>query len=161
MRVSDDAADTDGNDTAAERNTDTNNRLVITSTGTGRDGATATIEAIIGVSAGLPALLVNGNLRINGNPQVNGSNGALHANGTLDFDGNPCAAQYFSSSLTIIDPSYSRGAGCVGTGNNRSNQPIITPPTWNIRADFYANSDYILGAIGSQAGKIYTGLTNK
>lgn len=161
VRVSDDAADTDGNDTAAERNTDTNARLVITSTGVGRDGATATIEAIIGVSGGLPALLINGKLRINGNLQTNGSNGAVHANDTLDFDGNPCASQYFSSSTNIIDSSKALGAGCTGIGVTRQNQPIIAPPVWNIRADFRDNSDYVLIAIndsfvtGSRAGDVY------
>jgi hypothetical protein len=45
----------------------------------------------------------------------------------------------------------------MGTGVNRANQPVIQPPVFNIRNDFYGKTDYILGAIGTQAGKVYNG----
>ena len=35
------------------------------------------------------------------------------------------------------------------------NQPVITPPVYNIRNDFYSKADYILGAIGSRGGRVY------
>jgi hypothetical protein len=129
---------------------------VVTSVGHGRDGATVTTEAVVVALSG-PGMLINGRLRINGNPILNGTGGAIHANGILDFDGSPCASQYFSSSSTIIDPTNSRGGNCIGAGVNRQNQPIIPPPLYNIRTAFYSNADYILGAIGTQTGKVYTG----
>jgi hypothetical protein len=150
--VSDDASDTDGNP-----NADSNGRIVIKSVGNVQNGATVTTEAIIEISAS-PAILVNGRLRINGDPHILGTFGIVHANNTLDFDGNPCASRYFSSSSNIVDPSSSRsGVGCAGAGVNYPNQPILPTPTWDIRTDFLANSDYVLGAIGTQAGKVYTG----
>lgn len=155
VKVSDDPADADGNP-----NADSNGRIVVTSIGYGQNGATVTTEAIVGVSVNsFPAILVNGNLRINGNTNLLGPAGSVHSNGSLTFVGNPCASQYFSSSSTITNPGNSRGGGCVGAGVNYVNQPIIPPPIYNIRADFYANSDYILGAIGAQAGKVYNGST--
>lgn len=85
----------------------------------------------------------------------------MHSNGILDFDVNACASQYFTSSSTIIEPEKPKGAGCNGAGVNRPNQPITLPPLWNIRADFYSNSEYILGAIDNQAGKVYNGSTGQ
>jgi hypothetical protein len=86
---------------------------------------------------------------------VKGSSGILHANDTLDIQGSPCADQYVSSSTNIISSNNLSGFGCFGTGIARANQPIIPPPIYNIRSDFYNNADYILGADGSKAGKIY------
>ena len=156
--VSDDPAETDG-----DPNTDTNGRLQITSTGVGRDGSTVTIEAIVSISAspGIPALLVNGKLNISGNPEIGGSSGIVHANDTLDFDGNPCADQYFSSSSNIVDAGNAMGPGCGGVGTTLPNTPTISPPLYDIRTDFYNEADYILGAIGAQAGRVYDSVGNE
>jgi hypothetical protein len=137
--------------------TDLNGILIVTSTGVGRDGSTATVESTLGISAGMPGVLINSKAKISGNTRVQGSNGSLHANDTLLLSGNPCADQYFSSSADIINPGNLKGAGCVGSGFNRPWQPYIPPPIYNIRQDFYGKTNYILGAIGAQAGKVYTG----
>jgi Tfp pilus assembly protein PilX len=149
------------NDTATGETatTDSNGILIITSTGVGRDGASATIEVIIQSSPGsLPAVLINGKAKISGSVSVKGTNGILHTNDTLQLAGNPCADQYFSTSADFINPGNLKGAGCSGAGVNRFNQPIIAPPIYNIRNDFYGKTDYTLGAAGTRAGKIYNAL---
>ncbi len=146
-----------GNDTATGETstTDNNGVLVITSTGLGRSGASATVEVTVSMQT-FPAILINGKARVRGNLSVNGSSGIMHANDTLDLNGSPCADQYFSSSGNILNPGNSKGAGCVGVGVSRVNQQIIQPPIYNIRNDFYSRADYILGSSGSRAGKIYS-----
>jgi hypothetical protein len=133
---------------------DTNGILVITSTGVGRNGATATAEVSVSTQT-FPSILINGRARVRGNLSVKGTGGILHANNTLDVGGSPCADQYFSSSANIISPNNLKGAGCLGTGFNRPYQPIIPPPIYNIRNDFYRKADYIFGAFGTRAGKVY------
>lgn len=138
--------------------TDLNGILIITSTGVGRDGATATVEVTIqDNSANYPGVLINGKAKISGSVKISGTNGILHANDTLMINGNPCADQYFSSSADIINSNNLKGIGCIGIGFNRPNQPVIEPPVFNIRNDFYGKTDYILGGTGSQAGKVYNG----
>ena len=137
---------------------DLNGILIITSTGVGRDGATATIESAVKVLNPLPAVLINGKANVSGNVKVSGVNGILHANDTLLVNGNPCADLYFSTSVNIINPTNTKGAGCNGGGVIRTNQPIIEPPIYNIRNDFYGKTDYTLGAIGTRAGKVYNGV---
>lgn len=148
------------NDTATGETatTDSNGTLIITSTGVGRDGATATVEATVySNTVSYPAVLINGKVKVAGSVKIEGTNGILHANDSLQIDGAPCADQYFSTSATIINPSKLKGANCSGAGVNRSGQPVIPPPLFDVRADFYGKTTYILGAIGSQAGKVYTG----
>jgi Tfp pilus assembly protein PilX len=150
------------NDTATGETstTDLNSILIITSTGVGRDGSTATIEETISVKAEFPAILINGKARVSGNVKIQGTNGSLHSNDTLVINGNPCSDQYFSTSADVINGGNLKGANCTGTGVNRTSQPFIQPPIYNIRNDFYGKTNYILGAIGSKAGKVYnsTGL---
>jgi hypothetical protein len=136
---------------------DLNGILIVTSTGKGRDGASATIESTIKSLPPLPAVLINGNANISGSVRVAGNNGILHTNGTLEVNGNPCADQYFSTSASVVNPQKAKGSSCHGPGAIRSNQPIIEPPIYNIRNDFYGRTDYILGAIGTNAGKVYNG----
>lgn len=132
----------------------TNGRVAITSIGVGHNGATATLVATIELSGSsdLPALLVGGNLKINGNPQILGTGGIVHTNSTLDFDGNPCASQYFSSASNIVDPGNGMsGSGCTYNGGNvRASQPAITVPTYTM-TDLRPLADYIFG----QDGKVY------
>lgn len=149
------------NDTATGESstTDANGILIITSTGMGRDGSSATVEVIIqNNSTSSPGVLINGNAKISGSVNVKGTNGVLHANGTLEITGNPCAEQYFSTTSSVINPTKLKGAGCSGTGVNRSNQPSIPPTVYNIRNDFYGKTDYTLGASGLRAGKVFNSL---
>jgi Tfp pilus assembly protein PilX len=136
---------------------DTNGVLIITSTGVGRDGSTATIEETVTIKGNFPAVLINGKAKISGNVKIQGSNGILHANDSLLLSGNPCSDVYFSTSADIVNPGNLKGANCVGSGVNPSSQPYVAPPVYNIRNDFYGKTDYILGAIGAQAGKVYNG----
>ncbi|MEO6588243.1 MAG: pilus assembly PilX N-terminal domain-containing protein, partial [Pyrinomonadaceae bacterium] len=144
------------NDTATGETptTDNNGVLVITSTGLGRNGASATVEVSVSMQ-NFPAILINSKARVAGNLSVKGSSGILHANDTLDLNGSPCADQYFSSTGNVLNPGNLKGAGCGGIGVSRSNQQIIQPPIYNIRNDFYNQADYILGSSGSRAGKVY------
>lgn len=110
---------------------DTNGRLIVQSVGVGRNNATATIEVLFG-SLPMPGMIVDGQLRINGNPIFAGVGGSVHSNGTLDFDGNPCAHQYFSSASNIIDPGHAAtGPGCNGS-NVFPSQPLIPVPDYVI-----------------------------
>jgi hypothetical protein len=147
------------NDTATGETstTDLNGILIVTSTGKGRDGSSATIEETISIKGDLPAILINGKTKVSGSVKIEGTNGILHSNDTLQLNGNPCADQYFSSSVDILNAGNLKGAKCSGAGVNKTNQPIIEPPIYNIRNDFYGKTDYILGAIGTQAGKVYNG----
>jgi Tfp pilus assembly protein PilX len=144
--------------TGETETTDKNGILILTSTGVGRNGATATIEAIYyAKSVNLPAVLTNGKTKIAGSVRVQGDNGILHSNDTLRIDGAPCADQYFSTSTDIINPSKLKGTNCSGSGFNRFSQPLMEPPILNIRDDFYGKTTFTLGAIGTQAGKVYSG----
>lgn len=136
---------------------DLNGILIVTSTGVGRNGATAIIETVIKGSSPLPAVLINGKANVGGSVKVSGTNGIFHANDTLLVSGSACAEQYFSTSINVVNPGNVKGSGCSGAGVIRSGQPIIDPPIYNIRNDFYGKTDYILGAIGTKAGKVYTG----
>ena len=149
------------NDTATGETptVDANGVLIVTSTGVARDGATATVEVTVqNGSSNLPAILINGNVALSGNPSIEGTNGILHANGNITLSGSPCTDAYFSASGTISNPTKLKGAGCSGVGNNRPNQPIIPSPVINVRQTFYGKTDYLLGAIGTQAGKVYNSL---
>jgi Tfp pilus assembly protein PilX len=148
------------NDTATGETatTDTNGILIVTSTGIGRDGATSTVEAtVFSKTVSYPAVLINGKAKIAGSVSVEGTNGILHSNDTLRIDGAPCADQYFSTAADIINASKLKGSNCSGAGVNRYSQPVIEPPVYDVRNDFYGKTTYILGAIGAQAGKVYTG----
>lgn len=146
------------NDTAAGETPtrDYNRILYITSTGVGRDGSTATVEgSIIIDSAGFPALLVNSKLVLGGTVRIEGVNGSVHANDTITLDGTPCADVYFSSTGNIVNSSNARGANCTGAGVNRTNQPFIQPPVYDVRTDFRGKTDYLLGGRGTNAGKVF------
>lgn len=136
---------------------DLNGILIVTSTGVGRDGATATVETVVKGTPPLPALLINGNATLSGSVSVQGTNGVMHANGLLDINGGPCAEQYFSTSLTVTGSNKTKGAGCSGPGVVKLGQPIIEPPIYNIRNEFYGKTDYIMGVNGANAGKVFTG----
>ena len=150
VKVGDDPADPDGNP-----NVDSNGRLVVTSIGYGKNGATVTSEAIVSIT-GIPAILVNGDVVFQGSTVIRGTMANFHANGTLTLLGTPCIDGFFSGSGNIINPDKAQtGAGCGSLGVTRPYQDIIPVPTWNIQSSFYNRSDYILGAIGGQRGKVY------
>jgi hypothetical protein len=143
----------------ADPNHDANGRVLLRSTGTGRNGASATIEAVL-ARLELPGLLVDGNLRINGNPSVMGAGGSVHANGSLELLGTPCAQQYFSASRSVSGAGAAQGgAGCTGAAADlRPAQhevpvPVIMPASLRPRADYILGAD---GLIRNQAGAVVT-----
>jgi len=129
------------------------NTKVITSTGTGKNGATATIETTIQFatsSVSDAAIVVNGNVAISANIQILGTMGVIHANGNMTLSGNNRAQKYFSATGNITGnftspcPNGSKtGApsGCDAVTDVRRNQetqqvPDITP------SQFFSDADY-------------------
>ena len=141
----------------ADANHDANQRVFVRSTGSGRNGASATVEVML-ARVELPGLLVDGNLRLNGNISVMGTGGSVHANGSLDIVGNPCAQEYFSASGPISGGGGAQGgAGCTRGGSDvRPAQdpipvPLIIPATLRPRADYILGAD---GFVRNQAGAV-------
>jgi hypothetical protein len=120
-------------------NVDVNHRIRARSLGIGRNGASATIEIIIGASE-TPAVIVNGDLEVKGNPTAAGAAGAIHANGDLTLTGNPCAQQYFSSVDSVQDGSNAEGgATCTNAeADTRPNSDPINIPM--LSASMYKDS---------------------
>lgn len=134
---------------------DANGRILVRSTGTGRRGASATIEVAL-ARVPLPALLVDGNLRLNGNPSVMGSSGAVHANGNLELIGSPCAQQYLSSAGTVSGgaqggPTCTPGAADVRQGQDSLTVPDLRPVRFKPQADYLLGAD---GQVRNQAGSV-------
>ncbi len=126
----------------------------ITSIGTGKNGAVATIEGSYqtGGAPSSPAVLVNGNVSISSNLQVTGTNGIVHVNGTLTLNGNMRAQRYFSSTSTITKTgvqSCPSGAvtgvspACDAVADTRQSQSVITIPDIQ-PSSFYSQADYFL-----------------
>ncbi len=144
--------DDDGDD---DTDADSNGSVRVQSVGTGADGASATVELMLGTED-LPGFLVDGNLRINGNPTINGAGGSVHSNGDLMLVGNPCAQLHFSTGNLvdsngdpIADPSVlgaDTGANCNESGGDldmRSDEDGISVPAMDFQA-LYDAVDYRL-----------------
>lgn len=129
------------------------NTKILTATGTGKNGASATIEATVQFatsSVSDAAIVVNGNLAINGNIQVLGTQGVIHANGNITLNGNNRAQKYFSATGTITGnftspcPNGSKTGpppSCDAVTDRRQNQETQAVP--DIKpADFFADADY-------------------
>jgi hypothetical protein len=137
-------------------NHDANFRVLVRSTGLGRNGASATVEAIL-TRVGLPGLLVDGPLRLEGGMALLGPAGWLHANGAVELQGSPCAGLYFSASGGISGAGLG-GAGCTASGADvRPLQARIPVPTLEIPG-IRRFADHVLGADGfiRKAGSVVT-----
>ena len=145
----------DDDDGDSDLNADSNGTVRVVSVGTTLDGASATVEHILGTQD-LPAILVNGNLRINGNLKIMGSGGAVHSNSNIHLNGSgACAQLHFSTSASIVNPppQGNTGAACDETGGGmdaRSGEDAITVPTVDFNS-LKSNVDYIL----KDNGQIY------
>ncbi|MBS1797072.1 MAG: hypothetical protein JSS81_24810 [Acidobacteria bacterium] len=130
------------------------NTKVITSVGTGKNGASATVETVVqfgSTPVSDAAVVVNGNVSINANIQVLGQKGIIHTNGSVTLSGNNRAEKYFSATGTITGafgqpcPNGSNtGAppGCDAVADVRQNQP--PQPVPDIKpTDFSAQADYL------------------
>jgi Tfp pilus assembly protein PilX len=150
------------NDTATgETSTvDTNGILIITSTGVGRDGATATIEATVStvtVNNSWPGFLADGDVKNSNTAQILGNNATAQINGQLNNAGNFCAQQKIDLSSSTA-PNYNNtqtGSSCTTTGVAGStvliNQPRVLPPIYDatyLRANFENQSDYVFKTTG-------------
>ncbi len=123
-------------------NHDVNKRVLMRSTGVGRNGSTASIEAVFG-AVDMPAIFLNGNANVQGNPKMSGTDGAVYANGNLILSGTPCAQIYYSSSgTTTAGSNVKGGTGCTTAGANEisnaqpMNVPILNPANYEQYADY-------------------------
>ena len=127
---------------------DVNKRILIRSFGTGRNGATAAVEVLIGVQD-LPAVIVDGGVVATGTPRFMGSAGAVHANGTMLVAGNACAEQSFSAvgDITVSGASAGGGATCSpGDLDTRPDSPpltvpVLSPDSYKPAADYWLEID--------------------
>ncbi|MDH3494936.1 MAG: hypothetical protein OEM82_15380, partial [Acidobacteriota bacterium] len=120
---------------------DLNGILIVTSTGVGRDGATATVEAVIKSDAlVVPGLLSNGDAKFTNQLQVLGPYGIIQINGNPNFTGlgkNACAEKRFEIMGPLIPlPDLRVNSLCnvipvVGT-TLLFNQPRAIPPIIDI-----------------------------
>ena len=135
------------------------NRIVIVSTGFGRDGATATVEIILD-AFDIPAMLVDGDLRFDGNPIIEGAEGAAHSNGTTEINGSPCSEQYYSSGGSInVNGDPLGGGGCTSggadlrTGEEEIPVPLINPANLGADADYtLTDTGQVLDSLGNVIG---------
>lgn len=156
VRVTDDDDETSGPQNYSD---DRNRRLIVRSTGRGRNGSTSDVEIVIS-SVPLPAFVAEGNLRINGDSVFTGAAGGVHANGDMFISGNPMAEDFFSASGTLTK-SGSPKTGPPPIFNDspadlRSGSPVVPIPTLT-PLDYRPQADYILGTDGNirnQAGTV-------
>jgi hypothetical protein len=122
---------------------DGNTKIVVRAVGYGPNNAQVTIEAVIGVGSGDPAILVNGDLDIAGNAQILGTSGSVHANGDLDVSGSPD----ISGDATATGSYHEHGHPSIGgvSGGNRSNIAV----TDIFAADFFDQANYVLTSAGT------------
>lgn len=129
-------------------NSDVNRRILVRSVGVGANGATATVEQVLG-SQDVPAVIVNGSVLATGNPMFMGAAGAIHANGNLDVAGNACAQQYFSAVGTVPVSGGSAGGGgaCAPSAievlpdSPPINVPQVSPDTYRPLATYWFAAD--------------------
>jgi type IV pilus assembly PilX-like protein len=159
VRVKDDASDTS--------TTDANNTIVITSTGTGPNGATATIEVFVIATPPRPAMFADGDINVSNSTFAFGSAGIIHANGTLGGSGDICAEQFVSHSsssalnLNNINTGSSQ-ATCTTPGvagdTAKVSQSKLTPDIYDqaaLQSKFRPQADFIMktdGTIRNQSG---------
>jgi hypothetical protein len=118
---------------------DTNERILVRSTGFSRDNTTVTLEALIS-PGNAPAIITNDDLDVGGNASVSGSGGGVHSNGDLTVDGSASIEQNATASGTVTN---SASVGGIAAGG----QPVI--PINPIHAiDYQEDADYILTSDG-------------
>ena len=128
---------------------DTNNRLVIRSTGFGPQGTTAVLEQML-VPVTMPALLVDGDLELAGNASIEGLQGSVHANNNLTITGNSVNVEQDATATGNLNA----GAGWEAGGLTSGGMPRIPVP--DIHAiNYFADADFVLrdnGTITNQSG---------
>ena len=150
--------DTDaGNDEDAVAATDSNNMLIVRSTGYTPDGGVSTVEAVIAPES-LPAIVTNGDLKISGNATISGKYGSVHTNADMDISGNPTVAVNATAS-----GNYDQSGHPTIGGTSGGNRATVAVP--EIRAsDYRSYADYILaknGKITYPSGAVFCDATAK
>ncbi|HYL97454.1 MAG TPA: hypothetical protein VEZ90_00755, partial [Blastocatellia bacterium] len=100
---------------------DTNNRLVVYSTGT-YNNASVTLEGWVGFLP-YPALVANGNIAVGGNSSIDGAYGSVHANANLSVG----ASAYVQQTATATGTYTTSGNPTVG-GFSGGGQPSLYVP---------------------------------
>jgi hypothetical protein len=165
VSISDDPADTDGNP-----NADSNGRLVITSTGIGKEGATATTEAIIEISpagTSFPGFLAAGNVKSANSATLLGPAATMQINGELKSSADICAEQKIvmggngsQANLGLLTTNPLCDVAAQSGSTLLLNQPPVAPPiidTAKLRSDFRSKADYVFksnGNIHKQTGGV-------
>lgn len=140
VRLVDDPSDGD-----ADVLTDSNNRILARCTGVTPDGASVSIDVVIGITS-LPGFFTNGNLSISGNPSIVGECGSVHANAILVVEGNPTVEGTVSAADTV-DQSGNLQDPDGNPIEPLHHQPPIEAPPLN-PADFCTDADFLLRADG-------------
>ncbi|MDQ3801467.1 MAG: pilus assembly PilX N-terminal domain-containing protein [Acidobacteriota bacterium] len=169
VRVKNDAA---AGETAT---TDANGILIITSTGVGQNGATATVEAIVSTeSTDYPGFLADGDVKLTNTVKVLGPRGIMQVNGSVNVPGGSgnftCAEQRFLVTGTSVELANSfTGPLCNTLGLPGStilfNQPRFVPPVIDadkLRSDFKRYANYVFtdtGAIYPQTNGVERALS--
>jgi hypothetical protein len=100
-----------------------------------------------------------------GVPTIKGANGIIHANDTLTILGITCTEQYASSAsnILILLPAllHHNGPTCSAAGVERTYQPTIPVTVHNIPVEFRSRADFVLGGIGTNAGKVFNRTGNQ
>jgi hypothetical protein len=150
VTVADDPADTDGNPKA-----DMNGRVRIWCRGTTNDGATATVEAIVG-AVPMPGIVADGNLSFGNSNVISGECGGVHANGDVSSTaGGPTIGTQVSATGTV-NGNYVLPDGTPAPKlNGQSPIPIpdLNPMT------YCAGADFTLLAGGAGITNMATGVT--
>ena len=137
VRLTDDPAETDG-----DPKTDRNTRLLATCRGVTDDGATVTINAVVG-NASIAGLAVNGDFEISGTTQIRGRCGSVHTNGDMKL-----------GTTLVVETNASSSGTTTGTIKNTYGEtlpeqegadpvefPAITAASLCGRADYMLRSN--------------------
>jgi len=128
---------------------DANGRLVIRSVAAGARGASATVEAVIGLVP-LPAVLLRGPARI-GAATLTGRAGDIHVSGDLDVAGALAASGTVEATGRLAAAVRPATSARVGGRARALPLPEIRPADFRAVADFVLRAD---GAIGDAAGVV-------
>lgn len=144
------------NDTAAGETAtaDKNGILILTATGVGRDGATATLEAIVrSTSVDFPGMVANGDVQFTADVKVLGPTGVIYLNGGYTIPGShmACAEKRFliggpssprasmkTNPLCDVDPVV---GSTILFNQPKQSPPIFTPA--KMRAEFKPQATWV------------------
>lgn len=134
------------NDDSGGALSDTNDQLVVTSTGTSADGTSVQVQVLVYFvpSQFTPnaALTTGGDLKMSGNALITGTNGSVHTNMNLTMSGNANITKV-ASAVGTIATSGNATAGTFIPNAARVQIPEVDPNAYRSQAN------YILGADGN------------